>query len=89
MLLPAVQMLGIDLVHFGVLVVLNMMIGLIHPPFGMLLFVTKALTGISIGEMMREGWLFLLMLLALLLAITVFPDIVLWLPRTMGYGVST
>lgn len=86
MLLPAVQMLGIDLVHFGVLVVLNMMIGLIHPPFGMLLFVTKALTGIPIGEMMREGWLFLVMLLTLLLAITVFPDIVLWLPRTMGYG---
>ena len=86
MLLPAVQGLGIDLVHFGVLVVLNMMIGLIHPPFGMLLFVTKALTGIPIGEMMREGWLFLVMLLALLLAITVFPDIVLWLPRTMGYG---
>ncbi|MEY4363129.1 MAG: hypothetical protein RLZZ24_481, partial [Pseudomonadota bacterium] len=89
MLLPAVQMLHIDLVHFGVLVVLNMMIGLIHPPFGMLLFVTKALTGIGIGEMMREGWLFLLMLLALLLAMTVFPDIVLWLPRTMGYGVAT
>jgi len=86
MLLPAVQILGIDLVHFGVLVVLNMMIGLIHPPFGMLLFVTKALTDIPIGEMMREGWLFLVMLLALLLAITVFPDIVLWLPRTMGYG---
>ena len=86
MLLPSVQALGIDLVHFGVLVVLNMMIGLIHPPFGMLLFVTKALTGIPIGEMMREGWLFLVMLLALLLAITVFPDIVLWLPRTMGYG---
>ena len=86
MLLPAVKLLGIDLVHFGVLVVLNMMIGLIHPPFGMLLFVTKALTGIPIGEMMREGWLFLVMLLVLLLAITVFPDIVLWLPRTMGYG---
>ncbi len=85
MLLPAVNALGIDLVHFGVLVVLNMMIGLIHPPFGMLLFVTKALTGIPIGEMMREGWLFLVMLLALLLVITVFPPIVLWLPQTMGY----
>jgi tripartite ATP-independent transporter DctM subunit len=88
MLLPAVHLLGIDLVHFGVLVVLNMMIGLIHPPFGMLLFVTKALTGIPIGEMMREGWLFLVMLLALLLAMTVFPDIVLWLPKTMGYQVG-
>ena len=85
MLLPAVHLLGIDLVHFGVLVVLNMMIGLITPPFGMLLFVTKALTGIPIGEMMREGWPFLLMLLGLLLCITFFPQIVLWLPQTMGY----
>ena len=87
MLLPAVKLLGIDLVHFGVLVVLNMMIGLIHPPFGMLLFVTKALTGIPIGEMMKEGWPFLVMLLLLLLALTFFPQIVLWLPQTMGYGV--
>jgi tripartite ATP-independent transporter DctM subunit len=86
MLLPAAKLLGVDLVHFGVLVVLNMMIGLIHPPFGMLLFVTKALTGIPIGEMMREGWLFLVMLLSLLVAMTVFPEIVLWLPQTMGYG---
>jgi tripartite ATP-independent transporter DctM subunit len=86
MLLPAVKGLGIDLVHFGVLVVLNMMIGLIHPPFGMLLFVTKALTGIPIGAMMREGWIFLVMLLLLLLAMTVFPQIILWLPTTMGYG---
>lgn len=85
MLLPAAKLLGVDLVHFGVLVVLNMMIGLIHPPFGMLLFVTKALTGIPIGEMMKEGWPFLLMLLALLLAMTLFPQIVLWLPQTMGY----
>ncbi len=88
MLLPAAKLLGIDLVHFGVLVVLNMMIGLITPPFGMLLFVTKALTGIPIGEMVKEGWLFLLMLFALLLAITVFPQIVLWLPQSMGYGAS-
>jgi tripartite ATP-independent transporter DctM subunit len=85
MLLPAAKLLGVDLVHFGVLVVLNMMIGLIHPPFGMLLFVTKALTGIPIGEMMKEGWPFLVMLLLLLLAMTFFPQIVLWLPQTMGY----
>jgi tripartite ATP-independent transporter DctM subunit len=86
MLLPAAKLLGVDLVHFGVLVVLNMMIGLITPPFGMLLFVTKALTGIPIGDMLREGWLFLVMLLGLLVAITLFPQIVLWLPQTMGYG---
>ena len=86
MLLPSVKALGVDLVHFGVLVVLNMMIGLIHPPFGMLLFVTKALTGIPIGDMMREGWMFIVMLLLLLLAMTVWPAIVLWLPQTMGYA---
>ncbi len=85
MLLPAARLLGVDLVHFGVLVVLNMMIGLIHPPFGMLLFVTKALTGIAISEMMKEGWPFLVMLLLLLFAMTLFPQIVLWLPQTMGY----
>lgn len=85
MLLPAAKLLGVDLVHFGVLVVLNMMIGLVHPPFGMLLFVTKALTGIPIGEMMQEGWPFLVMLLALLLAITLYPPLVLWLPHVLGY----
>ena len=85
MLLPAVALLGIDKVHFGVLVVLNMMIGLVHPPFGMLLFVTKALTGIPIMDMVREGWPFLVMLLALLVALTLFPQLVLWLPLHMGY----
>jgi tripartite ATP-independent transporter DctM subunit len=85
MLLPAAKLLGVDLVHFGVVVVLNMMIGLITPPFGMLLFVTNALTGIPIKAMLREGWLFLLMLLLLLIVITLVPQIVLWLPQSMGY----
>ena len=84
-LLPIAKMLGIDLVHFGVVVVLNMMIGLIHPPFGMLLFVTNALTGIPIKDMMKEGWLFLVMLLILLLTVTLVPEIILWLPKSMGY----
>lgn len=88
MLLPAAKLLGVDLVHFGVVVVVNMMIGLITPPFGMLLFVTNALTGIPIRDMLREGWLFLCMLLALLLAMTLFPQIVLWLPQSMGYGLK-
>ena len=61
------------------------MIGLVHPPFGMLLFVTNALTGIPIKDMMKEGWLFLVMLLILLLAVTLIPEIILWLPQKMGY----
>jgi TRAP-type C4-dicarboxylate transport system permease large subunit len=88
MLLPAAKLLGVDLVHFGVVVVVNMMIGLITPPFGMLLFVTNALTGISIRDMMREGWGFLAALMLLMLAMVLFPQIVLWLPQSMGYGLK-
>jgi tripartite ATP-independent transporter DctM subunit len=89
MLLPAAKLLGIDLVHFGVVVIINMMIGLVTPPFGMLLFVTNALTGIPIKAMLREGWLFLAMLMGLLLVLTLVPQVVLWLPQTMGYGLKT
>jgi TRAP-type C4-dicarboxylate transport system permease large subunit len=54
----------------------------------MLLFVTNALTGIPIRDMIREGWLFLLMLMGLLLVMVLFPSIVLWLPQSMGYGLK-
>jgi tripartite ATP-independent transporter DctM subunit len=80
MLLPAVNALGIDAVHFGVVVIVNMMIGLVTPPFGMLLFVTHALTGVPIRAMVREGWPFLLALLSILLLITLWPALTLWLP---------
>jgi tripartite ATP-independent transporter DctM subunit len=86
MLLPAVTALGIDPVHFGVVVIVNMMIGLITPPFGMLLFVTQALTGIPMRDMLREGWPFGLALLVLLLAITLLPSLVLALPQALGYA---
>lgn len=86
MLVPTAKALGIDLVHFGVVAIVNMMIGLVTPPFGMLLFVTNALAGIPIKDMLREGWPFLIALLVLLFTITFVPGLVLWLPRTMGYG---
>jgi tripartite ATP-independent transporter DctM subunit len=85
MLIPAARLLGIDLVHFGVVVVVNMMIGLVTPPFGMLLFVTNALTGIPLKDMVREGLPFTALLIVALLLMTLFPQIVLWLPQTMGY----
>jgi tripartite ATP-independent transporter DctM subunit len=85
MLIPTAKLLGVDLVHFGVVVVVNMMIGLVTPPFGMLLFVTNALTGIPLRDMVREGWLFTALLVFALLLMTLFPQIVLWLPQTMGY----
>ncbi len=85
MLIPTAKLLGVDLVHFGVVVVVNMMIGLVTPPFGMLLFVTNALTCIPLKDMVQEGWAFIGLLILALLLMTLFPQIVLWLPQTMGY----
>ncbi|WP_068115424.1 TRAP transporter large permease [Tropicimonas marinistellae] len=83
--IPTCRDLGIDLVHFGVLVVVNSMIGLITPPYGILLFVINAVTGIPLGEIIREVWSFLLVLIMALLLMLFAPDLVLWLPRMFGY----
>ena len=85
-LLPTAKLLGIDLVHLGVVLAVNMMIGLVTPPFGMLLFVINALAGVSLKGMIREAWLFIGVLMVALVLMTVFPQIVLWLPHLMGYG---
>ncbi|UYN98076.1 MAG: TRAP transporter large permease [Devosia sp.] len=82
--IPTALALGIDLVHLGVVLVLNMMIGLITPPMGMLLFVIKAVNGIPISAMIKELWPHLLLLVTVLLLITYVPDLVLWLPRQAG-----
>ncbi len=83
--LPAARELGIDLVHFGVIVVVNTMIGLITPPYGVLLFVINATTGAPLRDMIAEIWPFMLALILALLALTFICDIVLWLPRLLGY----
>jgi TRAP-type C4-dicarboxylate transport system permease large subunit len=84
--IPACRELGIDLVHFGVLVVVNSMIGLITPPYGILLFVINAVTGIPLSEIIAEVWPFLLVLIGALLLLVLFPGLVLWLPQLLGYG---
>ena len=83
--IPTCRELGIDLVHFGVLIVVNSMIGLITPPYGILLFVINAVTGTPLKEIIGEIWAFLAVLIAALLVMILVPDIVLWLPRLFGY----
>lgn len=83
--LPACRELGIDLVHFGVVAVVNCMIGLITPPYGILLFVINAVTRIPLAEIIGEIWLFLAALLVALVILILSPDLVLWLPRQFGY----
>ena len=83
--IPTCEALGIDLVHFGVLVVVNSMIGLITPPYGMLLFVINAVTDIPLREIIGEIWAFLAVLIFALLIMIFSPNMILWLPRLFGY----
>lgn len=85
LLLPTMKVLGIDLVHFGVVVIVNMMIGLITPPYGVLLFVLTGITKIPMREIIAESWGFMAALIGALLLMTLVPETVLWLPRVFGY----
>ena len=80
-LLPVVKALGIDLVHFGLVVTLNLMIGLITPPVGMVMFVVMHLTKLSLEEFTREVWPFLVALIVVLLVITYWPGLVTFVPN--------
>jgi C4-dicarboxylate transporter DctM subunit len=86
LLVPVAEALRIDLVHFGVVVMLNMMIGLALPPHGLLLFVVSNLTGTSLADIFREVPIFILTMIAMLLFVTFVPDFVLWLPRVAGFA---
>ena len=83
--IPTARALGIDLVHFGVVVVVNIMIGLLTPPYGLLLFVLANMTRQPLGAIVREAMPFIAAALLVLLIITLFPDTILWLPRLIGY----
>ena len=83
MVLPLVNALGIDLVHFGVVIVLNMMIGLSTPPFGMLLFIVSGISGTPLKIIIKEIFPMLLVLIGVLFLITYIPEIVMFIPNTI------
>ena len=85
-LLPTATALGIDPVHFGVVAVLNIMIGLVTPPYGLLLFMMTRIADVSLVELVREVMPFLGVMLGALVLITLWPDLVLFLPRLAGYS---
>jgi tripartite ATP-independent transporter DctM subunit len=84
-LLPTAQALGIDPVHFGIVAVVNIMIGLITPPYGLLLFMMVKIADVRLAELVREVMPFLAVTLGALALITLWPDFVLFLPRLLGY----
>jgi tripartite ATP-independent transporter DctM subunit len=84
-LLPTAVALGIDPVHFGVVCVVNIMIGLVTPPYGLLLFLMVKIGQVSLTELVREVMPFLWAMIAALALMTFVPELVLWLPRLFGY----
>ena len=84
-LLPTASALGIDPVHFGVVVVVNIMIGLVTPPYGLLLFMMAKIADVPLKDLVREVVPFLWVMIGALALMTFIPEIVLFLPRLMGY----
>ncbi|MGL3608087.1 TRAP transporter large permease [Rhizobium sp. G187] len=84
-LIPTAQALGIDLVHFGVVVVVNIMLGLVTPPYGLLLFIVAKISGAPLRDIVRDAAPFIFWMVLCLGIITFIPATALWLPRLMGY----
>jgi TRAP-type C4-dicarboxylate transport system permease large subunit len=84
-MIPTAKVLGVDLVHFGVVVVVNVMIGLLTPPFGLLLFIVANMTSQPLAKIVRECVPFIAAAIAVLAVITFVPETTLWLPRMFGY----
>ena len=78
---PVAAQLGVDIIHFGLIIVFNMMVGLSTPPFGMCLFITSGISGTPLKEVIKEIWWPIIVMLIVLLIITFVPDVVLFLPR--------
>jgi len=84
-LLPTAKALGIDPVHFGVMAVTNIMLGLVTPPYGLLLFMMNKIANVPLRDIVREVMPFLYVMIGALALIMLVPDLVLLLPRLMGY----
>ncbi|CAN7365414.1 TRAP transporter large permease [Devosia sp. LjRoot3] len=85
-LIPTAQALGIDMVHFGVVAVVNIMLGLITPPYGLLLFIMTRISGSPMRAIIGDVMPFLWSLIGALIVFTFVPETVLWLPRMFGYA---
>lgn len=83
-LVPAMEIMGIHPIHFGIVMVFNKMIGLLTPPYGMVLFVLSKVTGVEVEETIKSVFPFYLPLLGTLFVLSYFPELSLWLPRLLG-----
>jgi tripartite ATP-independent transporter DctM subunit len=84
-LLPVVMNFGVDPVHFGMIMMLNLGIGLCHPPVGAILFVGCAVGKVTMEQVIREIWPFYGVMFAVLMLVTYIPSLSLWLPRLIAH----
>ncbi len=84
-LFPVAMQLGIDPIHFGVLITVNMEVGMCHPPVGLNLYVASGITKMGISELTVAVWPWLMAMLGFMLLVTYVPSISLWLPKALGY----
>ena len=84
LLFPVAMKLGIHPVHFGIIMVVNMEVGMCHPPVGLNLYVASGITKMGITELTVAVWPWLLSMLAFLVLVTYWPTLSLWLPRMLG-----
>jgi tripartite ATP-independent transporter DctM subunit len=82
---PIALLYGIDPLHFGFIFVFNLVIGMLTPPVGVVLFVLCSVSGVKLGELVKHVWPFIAVMYGLLFTCMLFPKIVLWLPRLLGY----
>lgn len=82
---PILAKMGVHPVHFGVVMVVNVMISLMTPPYGVALYLGAIVGKVKLGGIVREAWPFMLSALAVLVLLTYLPDLVLWIPRLTGF----
>ena len=82
-LFPVAMKLGIDPVHFGILIIVNMEVGMCHPPVGLNLYVASGITKMGISELTVAVWPWLLTMLVFLVIVTYWPGLSLWMPHLL------
>ena len=80
---PVLKTMDIDIIHFGLIMIVNSMIGGITPPFGSMMFTTCAITGATVGQFVIEIWPFILALLIVLVIVTYMPSVVMFFPNLL------
>jgi TRAP-type C4-dicarboxylate transport system permease large subunit len=83
LLVPVVVQLGVDPVHFGMIIIVNIMLGGVTPPFGSMMFTTCSVTKVAVEDFVKEVWPFILALFFALLVVTYFPALIMFLPNLM------